>query len=303
MRAFKSNPFVVLADITIALCFIFAVYAVCMTALNSNLRLFYDREQRQAALSKQLEVELIGWHLRHYGKSLSLIPTTKAIMAQNGSSVTQHYSSFRTTDDSEIAQIWMNASFMRISVFQPLFRSGSHLHVDESQEDEFKTLYSTLASVLSSRRGEFNYVYLHGITEAEEYTSFSQSARRRFLERLPREAWDSTSRAYGLSEDGQPRNRMIEEILRTERQEWSRMLSVERASKVFNMLQSERIIASYVDGETARTGLIAKYVIPYGTGVALYTRASMDVGRVDILVFFGDVRDDVNNGAVSDASQ
>lgn len=287
MRAFKSNPFVVLADITIALCFIFAVYAISMTALNSNMKLFFDREERQSAISESLEANLLGWHLSHYGQTLRRVPVKKVV-----NKVEQNYDSYQDAEGRELAQLWKNASFMRISVFQPLFVSGTQTHRDTVQAKAFAELYQKLGSVLSERRNDFNYVYLHGITESEEWREYSQSVRSRYLYTLSQREFRAVASVFGLAE-GLPRPDAIKEILRVERQEWARKLSVERASRVFALMQTAGLVSRYEEGESAKTGLIAKFVIPYGTGVSLYTRADMDVGRVDILVFFGDVSSDI----------
>jgi hypothetical protein len=142
----RANPFVVLADITIALCFIFAVYAVSSTAMNSQLVLFFDRDSRQ----QDAETAIAGAFRERFGD----LPETHH--PERG---------MRAFGDAAkpAAVVWVNGSYQRVSIYRPLFAKGT-----ASLTDEGRHLFLDLGKLIAPRAHDLSYVYLHGIVEPEE---------------------------------------------------------------------------------------------------------------------------------------
>lgn len=273
MRGVRSNPFVVLADITIALCFIFAVYAVL--AAGEKVFTASTREQRKDALEAKLQQVIKDWY-RSQGVTLeeSLKPTAERPMKV-----------LAVPGTERSVYIYDNASYKRISFYDPFFARSDRT----IERPEVAELYRNIGTVLAQNWKQMQYVYLHGIAEKSELAGYPQGARKRFLERNPNQA-RQLAIDYGIQQESTNRSSLTSSVLDYEQQEWLRKISNDRAGTVYKILEQSGAIA--FTETNVNNNMDPRFVIAYGTGDKLYARPQMGVGRVDIVIFFGDKAED-----------
>lgn len=155
MRSIRANPFVVLADVTIALCFIFAVYAVASTALNSQLVLFFDRDTRQQALHEDVR------------KAIEEVWGPQPSKPSPADSKDKYIEI--GPPRQPIARIWMNASFQRISIYRPVFDEHSEVLSPEGRQ-----LFLALSQAIGRHATDLSYVFIQGIVEKAEFALVSK---------------------------------------------------------------------------------------------------------------------------------
>lgn len=282
MRGVRSNPFIVLADITIALCFIFAIYAVL--AAGEKVFTASTREQRKDALEAKLRQVIKDWYeAQGFTLEESTVPSADLIKV------------LTVPGTNRSIYFYDNASYKRISIYDPFFaRSDRFL-----EKPEISELYRNIGSVLAHNWKQMQYVYLHGIAEKDELTGYPQSTRKRFLERNPN-ATRLAAKDYGLNADPSDENDLVGAVLNYEQQEWLRKISNDRAGTIYKILEQSGAIAE--PGTRASGSMDPRFVIAYGTGNKLYGRPEMGVGRVDIVIFFGDKAEDAESEGSSAAN-
>lgn len=256
MKVPGGNPFVVLADVTIALCFIFAVYSVSQTMTNSQLLLGFDRTKRQEAAARDIRdavansVSGTGYALVRAQTRWQVEPV--AYRRQNPGKLPRGadwiprpvYEDWQLREkegefERLYAQVQANSSFLRISSYDVAFQPNSSKLTPAGVR-----LYSALAEAIKPHASQIDYLFVHGVTEPEEPTG---------------------SEAASLD------------------------LSVKRAHTVYSLLQAKKLVIPQPKGDKLmRGGVWSKYAIPYGTGTSLYHGVST-VGRVDLVLFFTDL--------------
>lgn len=162
MKRLNANPFVVLADVTISLSFIFAIFAVSSSALSSQLLLNFDRNQRQ----DRIQAKLVSVLSRHFAG-----PFKTSYERARGQS--RAHLVVRGEGGELIAQVWDNGSFQRLIICKPLFPSGGTRLTEEGA-----SVYFDLARQISEDAGEFAYVFIHGIVERREESDLGLTARK-----------------------------------------------------------------------------------------------------------------------------
>jgi hypothetical protein len=237
LKGLRANPFVVLADVTIALCFIFSVYAVSSTALNSQAVLFYDRDVRQRGLEKEL-ADLVRKHFGDYPVRSVFNPKFPRDYLEIG------------PKGRPVAHVWTNGSFQRLSLYEPVFAKGG-----TKLSARGRRFFADFARIASQRAKDTSYLFVHGIVEPEE---------------VPASQRNDPGRS------------------------WAFQKSIERSREVYQLLQTSGAIGSYRGSQAANppTPIPAKFAIANRTGDTHNTTAGRSVGRVDLVMFIGDVSEE-----------
>jgi flagellar motor protein MotB len=146
-----ANPFVVLVDITIAVAFILAVYAMNSTLGSSQSLLQMTRQERQKQIRDQLVSALTG-----------VFPNATAEPFDPNLRI-------QVVDDEQrnrVAEIFENASYQRVSILVPMFQSGTAL-----PNPRALTIWHALGDVVARNWRQLDYLQLHGIVDAAETDS------------------------------------------------------------------------------------------------------------------------------------
>lgn len=214
-----SNPFVVLSDVTISLVIIFLVFGIGAAISNNQLLLYFDRNERQEAIGKEL-VDAITRVLPDSAIAQDLRqrdPRTHIEFRQGGRLV---------------AELWRNSSFQRVSVYGEMFAPNS-----ASLTPFGLSLVREVGQVVRANAKQFSYLFINGITEPSEIVK------------------PTIDNGLKLSQD--------------------------RAWVVRQALIEQ--------GAIGPEGIEPKYAIPYGIGSELYATGALRSGRVDLVLFYGDV--------------
>lgn len=154
----RSNPFVVMTDMTIGLAFFFAVFSVVAALANSKAVQLMERQNRQKAVCDDIVSAVTG--------------AFPSAISQPGESATgEKYTEIVTRDKkTSLVEIWENGNFQRLKVYAPAFPSprGHTLSADG------RGLYKDLGAVIKKHASEFSYLFLHGIVEPTEVESSLQ---------------------------------------------------------------------------------------------------------------------------------
>ncbi len=150
-QAFTGNPFVVFADMTIALAFIFAVHGLASVASSSQALVAIKRKARQISLRDELSSVMTNY-----------FPGSSARLVQPAG-LTDTYLSVVEKSNSEIAAIWINGNFVRVSVYRPIFNSSGTEFIGKG-----RSLYLSMGKVMKVHARAFAYLYVHGIVERDE---------------------------------------------------------------------------------------------------------------------------------------
>ena len=148
-----SNPFVVLSDITISLAIIFLVFGIATAVTNTQILLFFDRNDRQL----RIETELVD----ALHKVLPEASVTKARVAGDS----RDHVELRE-HEKLVGVVWTNASFQRVQILKPTFEKG------QTQPNELcKKFLRAVGDVVTNHSLDFSYLFLHGVTETAESDS------------------------------------------------------------------------------------------------------------------------------------
>lgn len=145
-----SNPFVVLTDVTVSLAIIFLVFGIGTALANNQLLLFFDRNDRQEAIKKQL--------LEAVGRVLPQATPTSDATQRNP----QTHIIFKDKD-KVVAEVWHNSSFQRVSLYEEMYAPNS---------SELTALGTTfvreMGAVARNNARQFMYLFINGIAEQAE---------------------------------------------------------------------------------------------------------------------------------------
>jgi hypothetical protein len=149
----QGNPFVVLADVTIALAFIFAVHGLAAVTLSSKALEATQRLEKQDVFRDQVLATL-----------QTIYPQSQARPGVEGQTV------LLSTDGRwgkvPIAEVWTNGNFQRIILNGAFFRQGG-----SRLEGVGDRVFDALAEHLKTQAGELTYLFVHGIVEPRELRS------------------------------------------------------------------------------------------------------------------------------------
>lgn len=215
-----SNPFVVLSDVTIALAIIFLVFAIATAVTNTQILMFFDRNERQQKMENELVAAL-----------RSVLPNAVASHVRMAGEKRDHVE--LREDGVLVGVVWTNASFQRVQILKPTFVSGR-----SEPTDLCKQFLRAVGGVVELHAEDVSYLFFHGVTETAEAKTLD------------------SARVQSLSED--------------------------RARAAFDYLAKS--------ASAPVLGIPRRFVIPYGTGDALYRAQGAQVGRVDFLMFYSDTR-------------
>jgi len=166
----SASPFVVLADLTIAMAFAFAVQGLATAASSSQALTLLQREDRQSKLQTGI-----------LDKLKTLFAGATVVQRRNKGDTRDHAVLYDKDGTTELAEIWVNGNFQRVMVLKPLFRPG-----DTNPSSEATPIYSAIGSVIKQDAGGIAYLFVHGITEPKEMPSPSGEAISREATRISR---------------------------------------------------------------------------------------------------------------------
>ncbi len=150
---FKPNPYVVFADLAISLFFISTVVGFSNMIASSQALAAAFRTERQIKLCDRV---LSGLQTLYPGAEIRKVVGEHYILRKNG---------------DVLAEIWVNASYLRIQVMQSLWTKGKAQYDSESVNE----IYKRLALDLVPDAPAFSYIYSHGIVEPSEQLNESDA--------------------------------------------------------------------------------------------------------------------------------
>ncbi len=159
-EGFRSNPFVVLTDMTIGLTFFFAMFSVVSALANSQALLLVARQDRQKAVREEC-VKIFGSGTRSEERGPSKESRHTAVLDSKG---------------QILAQIWENGNFQRIKIYLPMFQGQRNSQLTPAG----RQLLVAMARIFKKHAREFAYLFTHGITEPAEF-GVGDAARRQAL--------------------------------------------------------------------------------------------------------------------------
>ena len=186
-----SNPFVVLSDITISLAIMFLVFGIATAVTNTQILIFFDRNDRQLKIENQL-----------VGALQKVLP---------GSSITRVRAPGDTRDHVELREhgtlvgvVWTNASFQRVQILKPTFDKGKTI-----PNDLCKKFLSAVGDVVKAHSLDFSYLFLHGVTELVESNSLSSATIQSISDERAKSALKFLGTSDSTTVVGMPRRYVI----------------------------------------------------------------------------------------------
>jgi hypothetical protein len=252
------NPYIVLADILLGICFVF----VCLYVgyLGSEEVVFKsDRFKKQ----DQLENALAQYLSDVYGQQVRKIEIGKSSGKGQDASFSKEFL-YSNADGKVLARVQRNSNLQRIQLFEVSFRPGSSDPLPDSIP-----VYEAAMKAIGDSRNILLYLFFHGITEAPE-----------------REAVAALGYGFVLPAAGSSAEQIA--LAQSKWDQHCLLLSQNRATKVKMELEKRGYISAQgMSLREARTqGLLPSMMAPtYGTGSMLYTRGQA-AGRVDIVLFY-----------------
>jgi hypothetical protein len=187
----QSNPFVVLSDVTISLAIMFLVFGIATAVTNTQILIFFDRNDRQLKIENQL-IEALQ----------RVLPgaTTTRVRAPGD---TRDHVELRE-QGTLVGVVWTNASFQRVQILKPTFDAGKTL-----PNELCKQFLRSVGDVVRGHSSDFSYLFLHGVTELAESKSLTASATQSISDERAKSALLFLDTPNSTSIVGMPRRYVI----------------------------------------------------------------------------------------------
>jgi hypothetical protein len=190
-NAVTSNPFVVLSDITISLAIIFLVFGIATAVTNTQILIFFDRNDRQQKIENELVSALT-----------EIMPQAQVVRVRSLGDDRDHV---ELRDKGSLAAVvWTNASFQRVQVFEQTFPPLG------SEPTTFgRDFISAVSKVVMRHSPEFSYLFLHGIAETSESSKLPPGGAQSLSEDRARSAFNLIAKPTEATVLGIPRKYVI----------------------------------------------------------------------------------------------
>lgn len=273
----KVNPYVVLADITVAL----SLLLLCLYASsvwNDEAIWRSDRFKRQSAL----EDTLVGVLEKEFGHKVTKNEIPKGEKARG--TYWQEFLYVDSVNGKRLAKVQRNSNIQRIQLFFNLFAPGTSVE-DPVQAERYARIITEVSQDV--RRG-LPYLFLHGVVERHEREFaqkflFSQQQKR-------------LAAAFQAGQTVSPPAKVTNLSIEKQWAEHSILLSQNRAAHIKVWLERSGAVGDrYISPAEAlqRNTVPFGDVIPYGTGTLLLLRGNDSPGRVDVVLFYAESSKDL----------